>query len=105
MLAQLDDDYKYIMVYQDYFTKFIILRPLTHKRAEEVAYVLIDIFKTFGASAIFQSDNGREFTNKIIFELFSMWEELKIVHGKPRRSQSQRSVERANQDIQNILAT
>lgn len=34
-----------------------------------------------------------------------MWEELKIVHGKPRYSQSQGSVERANQDIQNILAT
>jgi len=28
---------------------------------------------------------------------------LKIVHGKPRHRQSQGSVERANQDIQNIL--
>jgi len=32
-----------------------------------------------------------------------MWDNLKIVHGKPRHSQSQDSVERANQDIQNIL--
>jgi len=30
---------------------------------------------------------------------------LKIVHGKPRHSKSQGSVERANQDIQNILTT
>lgn len=30
---------------------------------------------------------------------------LKIVHGKPRHSQSQGSVERANQDIQNMLMT
>ncbi|CAI6353312.1 unnamed protein product [Macrosiphum euphorbiae] len=44
------------MVYQDHPTKFVILRPLTHKRAEEVAYVLIDIFTTFGAPAILQSD-------------------------------------------------
>ncbi|XP_043464212.1 uncharacterized protein LOC122503410 [Leptopilina heterotoma] len=33
-----------------------------------------------------------------------MWPELKIVHGKPRHSQSQGSVERANQDIENMLA-
>ncbi|XP_028044424.1 SCAN domain-containing protein 3-like [Rhopalosiphum maidis] len=105
MQAQPDDDYKFIMVYQDHLTKFVILRPLTHKRAEEVAYVLIDIFTTFGAPAILQSDNGREFANKVVIELCSMWEELKIVHGKPRHSQSQGSVERANQDIQNILAT
>jgi hypothetical protein len=30
---------------------------------------------------------------------------LKIVHGKTRHSQSQGSVERANQDIENMLAT
>jgi len=34
-----------------------------------------------------------------------MWEELKIVHGKPRHSQSQGTVERANQDVENMLAT
>jgi len=34
-----------------------------------------------------------------------MWLELKIVHGISRHSQSQGSVERANQDIENILAT
>jgi len=58
MQAQPDGDYKFIMVYQDHLTKFVILRPLTRKRAEEVAYVLIDIFTTFGAPAILQSDNG-----------------------------------------------
>ncbi|XP_020298040.1 KRAB-A domain-containing protein 2-like [Pseudomyrmex gracilis] len=47
-------------------------------------------------------DNGREFTNKIIEEVCGMWNELKIVHGKPRHSQSQGSVECANQDIEKI---
>jgi zinc finger BED domain-containing protein 5/7/8/9 len=88
MQAQPDGDYKFIMVYQDHLPKFVIFRPFTHKRNEEVAYVLIDIFITFGAPVILQSDNGREFANKVI-ELCSMWEELKIVHGKPRHSQSQ----------------
>ncbi|KAL4148368.1 hypothetical protein QTP88_002631 [Uroleucon formosanum] len=34
-----------------------------------------------------------------------MWPTLKIVHGKPHHSQSQGSVERANQDIQTMLIT
>ena len=32
-----------------------------------------------------------------------MWPELSMVHGKPRHSQSQGSIERANQNIENIL--
>jgi len=105
MQAQPDGDYKFIFVYQDHLTKFVILRPLRHKSAETVANVLLDIFTLFGAPAILQSDNGREFINKIISELCTMWKDLKIVHGKPRHSQSQGSVERANQDIENMLAT
>lgn len=92
-----------ILVYQDHPTKFILLHSLTHKRAEEVAYILLDIFTTFGAPAIIQSDNGRKLVNKIINELCDMWGYLKIVHGKPWHSQSQGSVERANQDVENIL--
>ena len=34
-----------------------------------------------------------------------MWPDLKIVHGKPRHSQSQGSVERANQDIENMISS
>ncbi|KAF0722346.1 KRAB-A domain-containing protein 2-like [Aphis craccivora] len=69
---------------------YVLPKPLTHKRVEEVAYILLDIFTTFGAPCILQ---------------ISMWEELKIVHDKPRHSQSQGSVERANQDVENMLAT
>jgi len=105
MQAQSDGEYKFILVYQDHLTKYVLLRPLKHKRAEEVAYVLLDIFTTFGAPSILQSDNGREFANQVVTEMCAMWPELKIVHGKPRHSQSQGSVERANQDIENILAT
>uniref|UniRef100_A0A2H8TQZ8 KRAB-A domain-containing protein 2 n=1 Tax=Melanaphis sacchari TaxID=742174 RepID=A0A2H8TQZ8_9HEMI len=105
MQAQPDGDYTFICVYQDHLTKFVILRPLKHKSAEAIANVLLDIFTLFGAPAILQSDNGREFVNKIISELCTMWKDLKIVHGKPRHSQSQGSVERANQDVENMLAT
>lgn len=99
-----DGEYKFIMVYQDHLTKFVQLRPLKTKRAEEVAHHVLSIFLTFGAPAILQSDNGREFSNQVISELCAMWKDVKIVHGKPRHSQTQGSVERANQDIQNMLS-
>ncbi|XP_050307832.1 KRAB-A domain-containing protein 2-like [Anthonomus grandis grandis] len=105
MQSHPDREYKFIMVYQDHLTKFVQIRPLTSKRAKEVAKSLVDIFCIFGAPSILQSDNGREFANHVIEELCTMWSGLKIVHGKPRYSQSQGSVERANQDIQNMLMT
>ncbi|XP_072392374.1 KRAB-A domain-containing protein 2-like [Diabrotica undecimpunctata] len=105
MQSQADGDYKFIMVYQDHLTKFVQLRALKTKCAEEVAYHLLEVFTIFGAPHILHRNNGREFANKIIEEVCSMWDELKIVHGKRRHSQSQGSVERANQDIEKMLAT
>ena len=43
-----DGEYKWIMVYQDHFTKFVSLRPLKAKSAVEVATNLFDIFSIFG---------------------------------------------------------
>lgn len=102
--TQPDGDYKFIMVYQDHLTKFVILRALKTKSAEEVAVQLKDIFSIFGAPCIFHTDNGREFKNKIVEELAMLWPEVRIVHGKPRHSQTQGSVEKCNQDIENMLA-
>jgi hypothetical protein len=100
-----DGEHKFIMVYQDHLTKFVLLHALKNKTAQEVAQKLVDIFTIIGAPSILQSDNGWEFRNQIVESLKSIWPELKIVHGKPRHSQSQGSVERANQDIENMLTT
>ena len=104
MQSQPDGDFRYIMNYQDHLTKFVVLKALRTKHAEEVAEHLIDIFCTFGSPHILQSDNGREFSNKVAKELTKLWPECYLVHGKPHHSQSQGSVEQANQDIENILA-
>lgn len=101
--SQPDGDYKFILTYQDHLTKYVVLRPLKSKKAEEVTKTILKIFLDFGAPSILQSDNGKEFCNILIENLKKLWPELRIVHGKPRHSQSQGSVERANQDIQNIL--
>ncbi|XP_057320671.1 KRAB-A domain-containing protein 2-like [Microplitis mediator] len=67
-----DGDYKWILNYQDHSTKFVILRPLTSKRAQEIASELLSIFLLFGAPKILQSDNGREFVNSVIEDLHKM---------------------------------
>ena len=104
MQSQPDNNFKYILNYQDHLTKFCVLRPLKSKQAEEVAYHVLDIFCFLGSPHILQSDNGREFANSVVNELVSMWPQCRIVHGKPRHSQSQGSVERANRDVEAILA-
>ncbi|XP_045446899.1 uncharacterized protein LOC123655106 [Melitaea cinxia] len=90
--TQPDGNFKFIMVYQDHLTKFVLLRALQCKRAAEVAYHLNDIFLTIGAPCILQSNNGRKFVNNVISEL-------------ARHSQSQGSVERANQAIENMIGS
>jgi hypothetical protein len=80
--------FKWMMVYQDHLTTFVVIRPLTSKRAAEVAYKLMDIFLLFGVPHILQSDNGSEFTAQIMSGLKELWQELVIVHGKPRHPQS-----------------
>lgn len=98
-----DGKFRWILNYQDHSTKFLSLRPLESKRAIEVAKNLLSIFLTFGAPKILQSDNGREFVNTIITELKTLWPDCVIVHGRPRHPQSQGSIERSNQDIENML--
>jgi hypothetical protein len=65
MQSNPDNGFKYIMVYQDHLTKCVIIRPLRCKRAEEIAYQLLNIFTLFVAPSILHSDNGRKFVNKI----------------------------------------
>ncbi|XP_050054538.1 SCAN domain-containing protein 3 isoform X1 [Aphis gossypii] len=98
-----NEKFKYIMIYQDYLTKFIVLRPLKHKLVEEVAYNLIDIFTLLGAPCIIQSFHSRDFSNDVVNCLRGLWPELKIVHGKPYHSQE--NEEQVKQDVTNMLIT
>ena len=59
----------------------------------------------FGVPFILQSDYGREFVNKIIQNLTDMWPGMKLMHGKPRHSESRGSVERSNQDVREMLVS
>lgn len=62
-------NYKFILIYQDLFTKCLALRPLCTKTAKTNATQVNDICLLFGAPCILQSDNGREFVNQAIDQL------------------------------------
>ncbi|KAI6660088.1 KRAB-A domain-containing protein 2-like [Oopsacas minuta] len=98
-----DGNFRFILHYMEYLTKFHVIRPLQRKTATEVANQLLLIFLDFGAPNILQSDNGREFTEQVIQELSTLWPELFLVNGRPRHPQSQGSVERSNGDMKTQL--
>ena len=98
--------YKFLLVYQDHLTKFVVLRPLKRKTAEEVSKTLMEIFCLIGSPHILQSDNGREFKNiNLATMIRELWPGCKIIHGKPRHPESQGSVERVNREIKKVLGS
>jgi transposase InsO family protein len=60
------DGFKALLVIIDVFTGFVILRPIITNSAEIIAKELWLVFCTFGLPKILQSDNGSEFTNKVL---------------------------------------
>ena len=104
--SEVNRPYNFLMVYQDHLTKFVVLRALQKKSADEVVKNLLDIFSLFGPPHILQSDNGREFKNiNLATMIREKWPECKIIHGKPRHPQSQGSVERVNREIKKVLGS
>ncbi|XP_070204838.1 uncharacterized protein [Littorina saxatilis] len=95
-----DGDFKWVLHARDHFTKFSWAYALKSKCAQEVADAMINQFSVFGAPKIMQTDNGREFTARVINELTTMWPGMVIIHGRPRHPQSQGCVERGNGDLE-----
>lgn len=72
-----DGDFKWIMVVQGHLTKFIWLRALKTKEADEVAKHLVDIMLTFRAPSILQADNGSEFRNQTLQNFRQFWPDFR----------------------------
>ncbi|CAG8510634.1 22317_t:CDS:2 [Gigaspora margarita] len=67
-----DREYRYIAHLRDHFTRYSWTCQLRTKETAEVAAFLFSVFTVFGPPYILQSDNGREFTAQIIYELLSL---------------------------------
>ena len=68
------------MVYQDYPTKYVLLKPLKTKRPEEVRSHILEILSFWGFSNILYSDEERE-SNQHNYRKSTRYMKLKVVHG------------------------
>ncbi|RXN33751.1 gag-pol fusion [Labeo rohita] len=90
---------QYICVMIDYFTKWTEAYPQKSKSAKEVSDCILDFFYKFGAHKRILTDQGKEFVNKINFDLC---ESLGIKRSlcSPYHPQTNGLVEKMNGTIQ-----
>ncbi len=69
-----DGDHGFVLVYQDYLTKFTQLRPLKSKSPIELGTTLMDIFCIFGPPLVLQSSADLHIENAAIQQtLEAVW--------------------------------
>ena len=94
---------QYILVLQDYFTKWVEIWPLPNHKASTVAKTLVRyFFSKYGPPVRLHSDQGREFESQLFQELCSMWSIVKT-RTTPYAPWSDGMVERVNRIIQAMI--
>ena len=94
---------QYILVCQDYFSKWVEIWPLPNHQAVTVARVLAkDFFSRFGAPQRLHSDQGREFESQLFQELCRLWG-IQKTRTTPYAPWSDGMVERVNRTIQSMI--
>lgn len=79
-----DNTYNYILLFQDLYTKFLLLKPLKSNTIEEISESLLQLFFTFGAPENIQSPLDNKVISKIMSSIFSKWTQLHIGVEMPR---------------------
>ena len=96
---------RWLMTVKDHSTGFTAVFSLPRKKAKYVAFELEKYFGIVGYPTIFHTDNGNEFTARVVIDILQdMNPSILTVTGRPRTPRDQGSVERANQTIKRIVA-
>ncbi|KAL0252040.1 hypothetical protein GEMRC1_001252 [Eukaryota sp. GEM-RC1] len=102
-LPEDNDGMKYIFVFVDAFSRFTILHGSKTNSANDVAYAIIQsVIANFGIPYHVHSDNGSEYSNAVLKELFGL---LNITNSfsVPHHHQSNGLVERRNREVNKNL--
>ncbi|XP_034549911.1 uncharacterized protein LOC117820296 [Notolabrus celidotus] len=95
----------YVLVVQDYFSKWVEAYPLPNDKAVTVAEVLASEWVCrYGAPQTLHSDQGRNFESEVFQKMCSLFG-IDKTRTTPFRPQSDGQVERFNATLQKILAT
>ncbi len=96
----------WILTLKDYATALVYLCALPRKRGNLIAYKPQEIFSIIGSPMIFHTDNGKEFTAKVVLEfLWDLNPNILMVTGRPRHPSDQGSVENMNRFVKRTLGT
>ena len=95
----------YILVAEDYFTKWLEAWAIPNQEAKTIAQKLLEeMFLRFSLPNRLHSDQGRQFEGKLIGELCRLLQ-VEKTRTTPYHPQGDGLVERANRTILNMLAT
>ena len=95
---------KYLLVIQDYFTKWVEVYPLPNQEAVTVAEVLVQQFVSrFGVPMVLHSDQGRNFESAVFTEMCALLG-IEKTRTTPLHPQSDGMVERFNRTIEAQLS-
>ena len=68
---------RYLLVIQDYFTKWAEAIPLLDQTADRITKELTKVFTTFGVPDILHSDHGRNFESAILHQTLDVFGVMK----------------------------
>ena len=94
--------FKYMLVLQDYFTKWLEVFPISSKETTEVADKLVEVVTRYGIPRQFHTDQGGEFISHCIEEMCKLLDITKT-RTTPYSPSSDGLVERVNRTVQNML--
>ena len=95
---------RWIIVLKDHFSGLTYITSIPRKRARYVAHELNKIFGLIGYPNVFHTDNGKEFTAKIVIAMLREFNpNILTVTGRPRTPRDQGCVENMNKLVKKIL--
>jgi hypothetical protein len=95
--------YKWILRYVYHLSGFVHVAPLKTKKTAVLGRAMICIMSTSVVHKILQSHNGSELLGKCIKYIKKYFPTINIVKGKPRRPQTQGSIEKGNGPFKRAL--
>lgn len=87
------NNFRTILIYQDHYSKYSLLRPVTEKTPVAVASHLFHIFALIGLPKVLQSSEDRPFVAEVIKEIGSnIWPQVKMIHAHSRHVEGQSEI-------------
>ena len=103
ILPETEEGNLYILVIQDYYTKWVELVPIRNKKATTVAFAFLRFWIAhWGCPEILHSDQGNEFDAAVFREVCRLWG-IRKTRTTPFNPSSNGMVERSNRTMKSLL--